>query len=228
MDSGFSKSMRIEMKFSATAMPPLIRWITLLLVSVMALSSVSCGMFGKKKVKQPPYYAAQEVPVLAIPEGLDRPVTTNALVIQVPPAPLPEKELQSLPPRVTSQSNTENENASIRWGSGGIYLHVADSQESVNRRLGVAAKRSGLSFREQGTGNGLFVQFVHQKDNSDEGFFSWMAFWRDDGPDYSGEYLLTTEADGENTRIYIRNPDGSDADQNAAEYLLVRLDERLG
>ncbi len=216
------------MNFSGTAKPVLLRWINLLWVSVLALLSVSCGMFGEKKVKQPPYYTAQEAPELVIPEGLDRPVTTNALMIQTPPAPLPAQELQSLPPRVTSQSNTADENASIRWGTGGIYLHVADSQDSVNRRLSVAAKRSGLSFREQGTDNGLFVQYVHQKDNSDEGFFSKMAFWRDDGPDYSGEYLLTTEADGENTRIYIRNPDGSDADQNAAEYLLVRLDERLG
>jgi len=186
-------------------------------------------MFGKeKKVKQPPYYAAKEVPDLEIPDGLDRPIATNALMIQSAPAPLPAGELQSLPPRVTSQSNTSDENASIRWGTGGIYLHVSDSQDSVNRRLGVAAKRSGLNVREQGTGNGFFVQYVHQKSNTDEGFFSKMAFWRNDGPDYSGEYLLTTEADGENTRIYLRNPDGSDADQNAAEYLLVKLDERLG
>ncbi len=219
--------MRVEMKFFVIARP-FARWITILLVTVMALSLVSCGMFGKEKVKQPPYYEAREVPDLEIPEGLDRPVTTNALMIQSPPAPLPAKELQSLPPRVTSQSNTTDENASIRWGTGGIYLHVADSQDSVNRRLGVAAKRSGLNFREQGTGNGFFVQYVHQKTNTDEGFFSRMAFWRSDGPDYSGEYLITTEADGENTRIYLRNPDGSDADQNAAEYLLVKLDERLG
>ncbi len=99
----------------------------------------------------------------------------------------------------------------------------------MNRRLVHAAQRSGLNFREQGTGNGLIVQYHHviPKD-PDEGWFSKMLFWRDDGPDYSGEYLITTEADGENTRIYIRNADGSDAEQNAAEYLLVKLDERLG
>jgi len=216
------------MNFSVTARPLLMRWVMTLIALVLALSSVSCGMFGEKKEKQPPYYKAREVPDLVIPEGLDRPVTTNALTIQTPPAPLPSRELQSLPPRVTSQSNTENENAAIRWGSAGIYLYVADSQESVNRRLAFAAKRSGMMYREQGTGNGLIVNYVHQRDTGDKGFFSWMAFWRDDGPDYSGEYLITTEADGENTRIYLRNPDGSDADQNAAEYLLVKLDERLG
>jgi len=216
------------MNFSVIARPFMMRWMLVLISLILALSSVSCGMFGKKKEKQPTYYKATEVPDLVIPEGLSRPVTTNALTIQTPPAPLPARELQSLPPRVTSQSNTENENAAIRWGSAGIYLHVADSQESVNRRLALAAKRSGMMFREQGTGNGFFVNYVHQKDTSDEGFFSWMAFWRDDGADYSGEYLITTEADGENTRIYLRNPDGSDADQNAAEYLLVKLDERLG
>jgi uncharacterized lipoprotein len=220
--------MRVEMNFSVTAKPVLMRCLLTLMVIAMALSSVSCGMFGKKKEKQPTYYDAKEVPDLIIPAGLDQPSTTNALVIQIPPAPLPATELQSLPPRVTSQSNTSNENAAIRWGTAGIYLHVADSQDSVNRRLVYAAKRSGLNYREQGTGNGLIVQFVHQTDNSDEGFFSKMAFWRDDGPDYSGEYLIVTEAEGENTRIYLKNPDGSDTDQNAAEYLLVKLDERLG
>ncbi len=217
------------MNFNLTARPVLKKhWVLTLMVMVMALSSVSCGMFGKKKEKPPAYYTAREVPNLVIPEGLDRPIATNALMIQTPPAPLPARELQSLPPRVTSQSNTQNENASIRWGTAGIYLHVADSQESVNRRLGFAAKRSGFSYREQGTGNGLIVQFVHQREKTKKGFFKKLAFWRDDGPNYSGEYLITTEADGENTRIYLRNPDGSDTDQNAAEFMLVKLDERLG
>jgi uncharacterized lipoprotein len=223
------KPMRFEMNFSVTAKPPMTRWITTVLVVVMALFLASCGMFGKKKEKTPTYYAATEVPVLTIPEGLDRPTNATALMIQIPPAPLPEKELQSVPPRVTSQSTSKDDNAAIRWGSSGIYLQVEDSQDSVIRRLNHAAKRSGFNYREQGTGNGLFIYYTHivSKD-PDEGFFSKMAFWRDDGPDYSGEYLITTEADGESTRIYVKNPDGSDADQNAAEYLLVKLDERLG
>jgi uncharacterized lipoprotein len=218
------------MNFSLNASPVLLRWMITLLVTVITMSMASCSWFGKeKKEKQPTFYAAEEVPALTIPEGLDRPNNTNALMIQAPMAPLPAKELQSVPPRVTSQSNTENENAYIRWGSSGIYLQVADTQSSVNRRLSHAAQRSGFSYREQGTGNGFFVQYNHvvAKD-PDEGWFSKMLFWRDDGPNYSGEYLITTEADGEETRIFIRNADGSDADQNAAEYLLVKLDERLG
>lgn len=217
------------MNFSVPAGPVLLRWTTLLLVILLALSTASCGMFGKKKEKEPNYYAAKEVPALTIPEGLTKPTNANALMIQTPPAPLPSKELQAIPPRVTSQSGNKDENASVRWGNEGIYLWVQDSQSSVNRRLSHAAQRSGLMFREQGTGNGLVVQYHHvvTKD-PDEGWFSKMLFWRDDGPDYSGDYLITTEADGENTRIYVRNADGSDADQNAAEHLLVKLDERLG
>lgn len=217
------------MNFSVFARPAVSRWMLTVLVLLMALSLASCGMFGKKKEKQPNYYAAKEVPELVIPEGLSRPSNSTALMIQTPPAPLPQKELQAMPPRVTSQSNSKDENAAVRWGSTGIYLHVKDTQESVIRRLSHAAKRSGFNYREQGTGNGLLVQYTHivTKD-PDEGFFSKMAFWRDDGPDYSGEYLITTEADGESARIYVRNADGSDADQNAAEHLLVKLDERLG
>lgn len=218
------------MNFSVSISPIHLRWIVTLLLVVTSVTSVSCSWFGKeKKEKQPTYYAAKEVPALTIPEGFDKPNNTNALMIQTPLAPLPAKELQSLPPRVTSQSNTANENASIRWGTSGIFLQVADTQSSVNRRLVHAVQRSGLNYREQGTGNGLIVQYHHViPEDPDEGWFSKMLFWRDDGPDYSGEYLITTEADGENSRIYIRNADGSDTDQNAAEYLLVKLDERLG
>ncbi|MDZ4728738.1 MAG: outer membrane protein assembly factor BamC [Xanthomonadales bacterium] len=217
------------MNFSLFARPAVSRWMLTVLVLVMALSLASCGMFGKKKEKQPNYYAAKEVPELVMPEGLSRPSNATALMIQTPPAPLPEKELQAIPPRVTSQSNSKDENATVRWGSSGIYLQVADTQDSVIRRLNHAAKRSGFNYREQNTGNGLIVRYVHVRSKDpNEGFFSKMAFWRDDGPDYSGEYLITTEADGESTRIYLRNADGSDADQNAAEYLLVKLDERLG
>jgi hypothetical protein len=186
-------------------------------------------MFGdkKKKEKQPAYYAAKETPALTIPERLDQPNTTTALIIQTPPAPLPDQEPATVPPRVLSQSNSKNENASVRWGTSGIYLFVADSQSSVNRRLGYAVKRSGMNYRETGE-NGMVIQYYHQVDDSDEGFFSKMAFWRDDGPDYSGEYLITTEADGENTRIYLKNADGSDCPETTAEHLLIKLDERLG
>ena len=194
----------------------------------MALSSASCGLFGEKEVKQPTYYGAQETPSLEIPEGLTSPNTTTALVIQTPPAPLPAQELEAIPPRVSSQAESKNQNSAVRWGTAGIYLFVEDTQSSVNRRLTYAVKRSGLNFRAEADANSMVVQYFHQMDNSDEGFFSKMAFWRDDGPDYSGDYLLTTEPDGENTRIYLKNADGSEPSQSAAEHLLIKLDERLG
>ena len=55
-----------------------------------------------------------------------------------------------------------------------------------------------------------------------------MAFWRDDGPNFSGAYRAVIQADGENSRIFIKNADGSDADQAAAEHLLNIFGERLG
>lgn len=217
------------MNFSVTAKPARPRWIFVVLLMVLAMSLASCGMFGdkKKKEKQPTYYAAKEVPVLTIPDGLDQPNNTTALVIQTPPAPLPDVEPATVPPRVLGYSNTKNENASVRWGTSGIYLFVADSQNSVNRRLGYAVKRSGINYRQAGD-NSMIIQYFYQADDSDKGFFSKMAFWRDDGPDYSGEYLITTEADGENTRIYLKNADGSDCPETTAEHLLIKLDERLG
>jgi uncharacterized lipoprotein len=55
-----------------------------------------------------------------------------------------------------------------------------------------------------------------------------MAFWRDKPPNYSGTYQAVTQADGETTRVFIKNADGSDADPDAAEHLLEVLAKRLG
>ena len=201
-----------------------------LLMSVLAAGSVllaACSMFGKDD-KQPEYYAAVETPPLEIPEGLSQPTSTSALQILAPPAPLPERELRSIPPRVSSTSSGKNENASLRWGSVGAYLLVNDTLESVHRRLGFVIKRSGMSIEEQSAEGGYRVEYWHQPVAEDEGFFSKLAFWRDGPPNYSGAYRVLARADGDHTRVYIKNPDGTEPDPEAVEHLLVLLGERLG
>jgi len=98
----------------------------------------------RHKEKQPLYYSAAEVQPLKIPSGLDRPTSSSALVIAAPQEPLPQKEMQIVPPRITSQSGGNKESSRLRWSAQGVYLLVQDTQESVNRRLGLVIKRSGM------------------------------------------------------------------------------------
>lgn len=196
-------------------------------LSACAMMLASCRMFGHKE-KQPLYYSAAETPPLEIPQGLDRPVSSSALVIVVPLAPLPAKEMQIVPPRVTSQTEAAKDGSGMRWSSEGVYLFVQDTQASVYRRLGLAIKRSGMSLSEASVEDGYQFEYFHDTKDPDRGFFSRLAFWRHDGPNYSGSYHAITQADGEATRVFIRNADGSEADQDAAEHLLVILGQRLG
>jgi uncharacterized lipoprotein len=199
----------------------------LVALAACAMMLASCRMFGHKE-KKPLYYSAKETPPLEIPQGLDRPVSSSALVIVVPLAPLPAKEMQIVPPRVTSQTEAAKDGSGMRWSSEGVYLFVQDTQASVYRRLGLAIKRSELSPSEASVEGGYQFEYFHDPKDPERGFFSRLAFWRDDGPNYSGSYQAVTQADGENTRVFIKNADGSEPDQDAAEHLLIILGQRLG
>ena len=201
-----------------------------LFVPLVCIASLtSCGMFGGDKDEdQPVYYKAVEAPSLEIPEGLDQPKATNALVITTPLAPLPQKELQTIPPRVASHSTRDDSSTQLKWSAEGVYLLVEDSPESVVRRLGLVIERAGMALSAMEVSNGYRFEYHHNSKDPDEGFFSKMAFWRDDAPNYSGSYQAITQADGEGTRIVIKGPEGGEVDPIAAEHILGILGERLG
>jgi uncharacterized lipoprotein len=215
------------MKFPAKVSDKITRLCACAGVVACCLALSACGLFNRKE-KQPIYYSAVEAAALEIPAGLDRPASTNALVITTPVSPLPQREIQALPPRVSSQSSGGKGLMPIRWASDGVYLFVEDSPQSTFRRLGLVIKRSGLSLAEAIGDNAYRFEYWHDSKDPDEGFFSKLAFWRDDAPNYSGIYQAVIRVDGENSRVYITNGDGSDADPNAAEHILAILGERLG
>ena len=202
--------------------------VRLVSLAVLGVSVASCGLFGDKEEKQPLYYSAEESAPLQIPDGLDRPTASNALVIYTPIAPLPKREIKTAPPRISSQSAGEEDGTSIQWSSNGAYLLVEDTEDGVLRRLGLVIERSGLAVSKAQNDKGYNFDYSHNSSDPDEGFFSKMAFWRDDVPNYSGSYQAVTRPDEESTRIFIKNADGSDADPDAAEHLLAILGERLG
>lgn len=196
----------------------------LVIVSCLVLSA--CSWFSRKD-KPPIYYSAVEAPPLQIPEGLNPPNTAYALIISTPISPLPQREMPAVPPRVTNQSGGKDV-IPIRWASDGIYLFVPDTPASTFRRLSLVITRSGMTLGEAVGDTGYRFEYWHDPKDPEEGFFSKLAFWREGAPNYSGTYQAVIKADGENSRVYVINGDGSDADPSAAEQILAVLGERLG
>jgi len=198
-------------------------WLLVLCSSLL----VACGWF-RKEDKKPEYYAAVETPPLTIPETLDQPLAPGALVISAPPTRLPDAELVTVPPRITSANTGNSDNTRLGWSAEGVFLLINDTPESVQRRLNYAIKRAGMALRETPKEGVIEIDYRHEPEKQEKGFFKRMAFWRDDGPNYSGSYQIITRPDLDNTRIYIKNADGTDSDLEATEHLLNILAQRLG
>ena len=191
----------------------------------MTLSLASCGLFRERP---PEYYVVSEAEPLVIPDGLDTPNSETALTIETSVMPLPERELNDVPPRILANQSEKNTNSKIRWAADGVYLLVDDSSDSVERRLGYVIERSGMHMQGRGSDGGYQFEYEHVLRDRDEGWFSWMAFWRDDPPDFSGSYQTVSRADGARTRIYLRYADGGEVSMEASEHVLAILKERLG
>lgn len=198
--------------------------IALLLAAVLVSS---CGLFGGGD-KAPEYYGSPEAQPLEIPDGLDNPTSQSALTIDHSPSPLPEQEMSAVPPRVLANKTGDSGNSRIRWSSDGIYILVADTTDSVRRRLEYVIERSGMQMQGRAADGGYRFEYQQPKTDGDEGFFSKVAFWRDNAPNFSGRYETLSEPDGENTRVYIRYADGGEVPMDAAEHVLTILKERLG
>lgn len=187
----------------------------------------ACSWF---KDKPPEYMEGEEVPLLEVPPGLDPLQYPAPLMISAGRIRLPSgDELNPGPPRaVNTAGQGNNTNAYLAWSAQGVYLAVADTQESVQRRLGYAIERVGMVPLE--TGEPFEHRFEYVQVNTDDrSFWQKMAFWnRSKAPDYSGYYRALVEEDGENARVYLFLDSGTPATTSAAEHILGIFMERLG
>ncbi|MDT8448772.1 MAG: outer membrane protein assembly factor BamC [Wenzhouxiangellaceae bacterium] len=199
------------------------------LVALLALAG--CGFLGPD---QPVYVTSEEVPPIRVPPDLSPPETRS--VFEIPGYSLPELAAQgdeSKPPQVMSSAEAENARSRIRFGPTGLYLEVDDQAASVWRRLGFALNRGGMSVESVIEGERRFrVRFIHDPIVlSERGFFKTIfLFWKSpDLADYSGTYLFEVQREtGSKTRVAILDADGSILPMEQAEFVLTRLQQRLG
>lgn len=184
----------------------------------------ACSSEAKKRE----YYDAVESAPLEIPDGLARPASSSALIINAPPMPASSLGIEPKPPRISSTTSGLNSNSSFSWSPQGLFLTVDDTIDSVQRRLGLVIERAGMQ-RVRLDENGVYRFDYYQSFEDDDGFFRKLAFWsRDKAEDYSGAYQTFAEPDGDKTRVYIKYADGTDCEPDAAEHVLDVIRSRLG
>lgn len=200
--------------------------MTLVLIAILS----GCSSFGNQN---PEYLEAAEVEPLKIPPGMDDPTGPSPVLISVPEMRMPAgDELNPRPPLVVSTAGKQDANAYMAWSAQGAYLMVKDTPDSVAMRLQHAIENSGMTMLQldsSGAGAHKFhYKQVHEE--TDEGFFSRMAFWRDrpEYIDFSGTFMTSLRADGQNTRVYLLFGTGGAVDTAGSEHILGIFMDRLG
>ncbi len=198
--------------------------LTALALAMIAILS-GCSLFGNN---EPEYMVSVEGKPLEIPAGLNAPTAARAVVISVPLLRMPAgDELEPMPPRVVNTAGKQATNTYMAWSAEGAYLMVKDTPQSVARRLRFAIVNSGMTMLEMGE-SGTHKFHYTQVFLNEEGFFSKLAFWRDNAVDYSGIFMTQLKADGKNTRVYLFFGNGEPVDTAGTEHILGIFMDRLG
>ncbi|MCU7932741.1 MAG: outer membrane protein assembly factor BamC [Candidatus Thiodiazotropha sp. (ex Codakia rugifera)] len=100
------------------------------------------------------------------------------------------------------------------------------------RLTGVALDRVGFAVEDRDRSSGLyFVRYseLSGKSKEEKGFFSKLAFWRDDEEriDTETQYQVKLTELDEGTRVVIRDQDGGEADSKAAGRILTLIHEQI-
>lgn len=198
--------------------------MALILIAIIS----GCSSFRNQ---EPEYLASVEVAPLKVPPGLNNPTGPSPTIISVPQMRMPAgDELEPAPPRVVSTAGKQDANAYIAWSAEGAYLMVKDTPDSVARRLRYAIDNSGMTMLKVSDSGAHKFHYTQVHQETDEGFFSRMAFWRDrpEYIDYSGTFMTSLRADGQNTRVYLLFGTGDPVDTSGSEHILGIFMERLG
>ena len=196
-------------------------------LTVIAIIS-GCSSFRNQ---EPEYLSSVEVAPLKVPPGLNNPTGPSPTIISVPQMRMPAgDELEPAPPRVVSTAGKQDANAYIAWSAEGAYLMVKDTPDSVARRLRYAIDNSGMTMLKMSDSGAHKFHYTQMHAETEEGFFSRMAFWRDrpEYIDFSGTFMTSLRADGQDTRVYLLFGTGDPVDTSGSEHILGIFMERLG
>ena len=118
----------------------------------------------------------------------------------------------------------------VKDSSGGSVLSLDDDFARAWRRTGLALDRIGFTVEDRDRSQGLyFVRYVDpdQESGEEEGFLSRLAFWRDDSPPPTREYLINLIGGEEATQVIVLDTEGQRSVSATADRILGLLHEEL-
>lgn len=119
--------------------------------------------------------------------------------------------------------------AATRLEEGGSVLVVDTELRNAWRLVGVALDRSGFAVEDRDMSQGVY--YVRYDDTSKEGhkkgFFSKMAFWRDDKVDSVTQYQIRLTANGKETRVQVLDKAGKHDSSPTALNILALVKDQM-
>jgi outer membrane protein assembly factor BamC len=117
---------------------------------------------------------------------------------------------------------------------GQELLEVFEPFDRAWRRVGLALDRVGFTVEDRDRQKGeYFVRYADpeaelDRKNSEKGMFSWMAFWRSDGPKVKPEqYRVAVSAQSDNSRVQVLDKNGAAEASATSRRILSLLHEQL-
>ena len=183
---------------------------------------------------RPAYVTSEELSPIEVPDGLDRPEVRP--VFEIPGYSLPELAAQgdeSIPPQVLTSAEAEQARSRVKFGPTGLYLEVDDEAASVWRRLGFALNRGEMAIEATLPDQRRYrVDFEHdpilvpKRGFVERVFLFWTA---PEFIDFSGVYQFEIQPQSTaTTRVQILDQEGGVVPMERAEFVLSRLQQRLG
>ncbi len=111
----------------------------------------------------------------------------------------------------------------------GVALEVQADRDRAWRLVGIALERAGFEVQDRDRDQGVyFVKYDDPMKEKDQGFFSKLAFWREDKIDSEAEYRIHLSPDGEErTRVTVEDAQGRADHSDTAERILTLVHEHI-
>ena len=125
--------------------------------------------------------------------------------------------------------------AALKKGlDGQELLEVFEPFDRAWRRVGLALDRVGFTVEDRDRQKGMFfVRYADpeaeiERQKSEKGPFSWLAFWRSDGPKVKAtQYRVAVVAQTDNSRVQVLDKDGAAESSVTSRRILTLLHEQL-
>jgi len=123
----------------------------------------------------------------------------------------------------------ENRVQMVKGSDGASALLVGAEFAPTWRLVGVALERVGFAVEDRDRSAGIYyVRYDDPTKEDDEGFFSKMAFWEDDGEfDDETQYRIRLDEEGDSTRVVVLNSKDERERSDTGTRILTLIQEQI-